>query len=200
MLSFTRAASVALLLASLSLPAPAAAATWEVDPSHTTAAFRVRHMMVTWVRGEFGKVSGTVTYETGKVAEAKADITIDTASIDTREPKRDDHLRSPDFFDAATFPKITFKSKAVKNVTAAGFDLVGDLTIRGVTKEVTLKVEGPTQEIKDPYGNTKLGASGTVTVNRKDFGVNWNKSLDGGGIVVGDEVQVMIEVELKKVN
>ena len=188
----------ALALA-LAPPQRAAAATWEIDPSHTTASFKVRHMMVTWVRGEFARVSGKVEYEATRVAEARADITLDASTIDTREQKRDDHLRSPDFLDAAKFPTLTFRSKAVRAVQDGTFELVGDLTIRGVTREVVLKVEGPSKEYKDPWGNTKVGASATTVINRHDFGASWNKAIEMGGVLVGDEVHITIEVELKRV-
>jgi polyisoprenoid-binding protein YceI len=203
MRSLSRLSAALLLAAPLALPAaPAAAApqTFELDPVHTHAGFKVRHMMVTWVHGEFGKVSGSVVYDPADLSSAKVTVSIDASTIDTREKKRDDHLRSPDFLDVATFPTLTFVSKGVANANpAAGtFDLLGDLTIRGVTKEVTLKVEGPTGEWKDPWGNAKRGASATVTINRHDFGASWNKPLEAGGILVGDEVHIQIEVEMKR--
>jgi polyisoprenoid-binding protein YceI len=186
-----------LAVAALSAPALAGAATFDIDPAHTTASFTVRHLMVTNVRGEFGKVSGTVEYDEKNPAKSSVEATIDVSSITTREEKRDQHLKSPDFFDAAQFPTITFKSKKVEK-HGNGLRVVGDLTMRGVTKEVTLNVEGPSKEIKDPWGSTRIGASATTKVNRKDFGVSWNKSLDGGGVVVGDEVAINIEAELVK--
>ena len=191
----SRASVLLLLVAALSMPSLASASEWEIDGAHTNASFKVRHMMVSWVRGEFGKVAGSIVYDEGKPESIKASITIDVASIDTRNEKRDEHLRSADFFDVATFPAITFKSTGVANVTGGGFDLVGDLTIRGVTKPVTLAVEGPSPTMVDPWGNTKIGASATLTVDRQDFGVTWNNTLDGGGVIVGDEVTILIDVE-----
>lgn len=175
---------------------PALAATYSIDASHSRVGFAVTHMMVSTVRGEFGQVEGTVEYDPKNVAATKVNATVQVASVDTREPKRDDHLRSADFFDAANLPTMTFVSKSVKNVKKDGFDLVGDLTIRGVTKEVTLKVAPFTPEVKDPWGNYKVGTRATGVINRQDFGVKWNNTLDGGGLVVGDEVTIELDVEL----
>lgn len=183
-----------LLVASSS----ALAATYQVDPSHTRVGFSVSHMMVSTVRGEFGTVAGTVDYDPANVAATKVDATVGITSVDTRDAKRDEHLRSPDFFDAVKFPEMKFKSKAVKNVTPTTFDLVGDLTIRGVTKEVTFKVNKLAADRKDPWGNTKSGTRATATINRQDFGVTWNNTLDGGGVLVGDEVTIELDVELNK--
>ncbi len=198
----TVAASLALVPAAVlaqSTPAPAAAqdTAWTIDSGHTTAGFSVRHMMVSNVRGVFGKVAGNVTYDGKDVSSIVADVTIETASIDTNSPKRDDHLRSADFFDAATHPTITFKSKKVQKGAAGKFQLIGDLTIRGVTKPVTLDVEGPSPPITS-RGGTKIGASATTKINRKDFNINWNSTLDGGGVVVSDEVVITLDIELNK--
>lgn len=170
--------------------------TWQIDPVHSTATFAVRHMMVTTVRGTFQKLAGTVQFDGKDVGTIVAQATIDVASIDTREPKRDDHLRSADFFDAASFPTITFASKRVEPRGAGRFALVGDLTIKGVTREVTLDVEGPTPEIKDPGGNIRIGASAATKINRQEFGVSWNRALDAGGVVVGDEVAITLDLSL----
>jgi len=194
-LTILAAAAVALSTPSL---AAAAAATWDIDPSHTAAQFSVRHLMISNVRGEFGKVTGTVTYDEQEVSSIAVDVTIDATSIDTREPKRDEHLRSPDFFDVAKYPTITFKSKRSEKAGTGKFKVVGDLTIHGVTKEVTLDVEGPTPAIKDPWGNVKVGATATTKVNRKEFGLNWNAALETGGVVVGDEVSITLDVEIVK--
>jgi polyisoprenoid-binding protein YceI len=171
-------------------------ATWQIDPVHSTATFAVRHMMVTTVRGTFQKLAGTVQFDGKDIKTLAAQATIDVASIDTREPKRDEHLRSADFFDAARFPAITFVSKRVEPKDAGRFALVGDLTIKGVTREVTLEVEGPTPEVKDPGGNIRIGASATTRINRQDFGVSWNRTLDAGGVVVGDEVAITLDLSL----
>lgn len=186
--------AVALAIAS----APAAADEWVIDKAHSGAFFSVKHMMVTNVRGEFGGLSGTVHYDGKDVKSVKVEATIDAASINTREPKRDEHLRSADFFDVENYPTITFKSKSAAPAGEGKFKVVGDLTMRGVTKEVTLEVDGPTAPIQDPRGNTKIGATATTTLNRKDFGISWNKTLDAGGVVVGDEVKVTIELALAK--
>lgn len=187
-------ASIGFALAALLLT-PAVAGTWTIDSAHSAAEFAVRHLMISTVRGQFSKVAGTIDYDGKDVASIKVDATIDASTINTREAKRDEHLKSPDFFDAAKFPTITFKSKKATPGAAGSFKLTGDLTIRGITKEVTLDVEGPAPPIKDGWGNIKTGAHATTKINRKDFGVLWNKSLDGGGVVVGDEVTISIDLE-----
>lgn len=185
----------ALAAMASALPAAAQTTTWQIDPAHSRATFQVRHLMVTNVRGDFGKMSGKATWDGEDFATVQADATIDVTSIDTREPKRDDHLRSPDFFDAATYPTITFKSTRAEAVGPKTFKLVGDLTIRGVTKEVTLDVEA-TDVVKDPRGGLRIGAQATTTINRQEFGVKWNRTLDTGGVVVGDEVKITIDLAL----
>jgi polyisoprenoid-binding protein YceI len=168
---------------------------WNIDGSHSTAEFSVRHLMITNVKGRFGTVAGTVDYDAEKPEASQIDVTIDATSIDTRDEKRDGHLRSPDFFDVEKSPAITFKSTSVKK-TDDGFAATGDLTIRGVTKPVTLEVEGPSEPNKDPWGNTRIGASATTKINRKDFGLNWNTALEAGGVLVGEQVKISIEVSL----
>jgi polyisoprenoid-binding protein YceI len=171
--------------------------TWMIDSNHSTIGFVVRHMMVSNVRGAFGKVAGTVTYDGKDVSSVAADVTVDTTTITTNNEKRDAHLKSPDFFDVATFPTLTFKSKRVQKVSDGKFKLVGDLTMHGVTKEVALDVEGPSQAIV-AQGATRIGASASTTLNRQDYGVKWSRNIDGGGVVVGDEVKVTLELELVK--
>jgi len=168
---------------------------WNIDGSHSTAEFSVRHLMITNVKGRFGTLSGTVDYDPEKPEASQIDVTIDATSIDTRDEKRDAHLRSPDFFDVEKFPSLTFKSTSVKK-TDDGFAATGDLTIHGVTKPVTLEVEGPSDQSKDPWGNTRIGASATAKINRKDFGLNWNAALEAGGVLVGEQVKISIEVSL----
>ena len=172
-----------------------AQSTWEIDPAHTSIGFTIRHMMVSNVRGHFGKFSGTVKANEKDLTESTVEATIDVASIDTGNAKRDDHLRSPDFFDVAKHPTITFKSRKITPAGDKKWKVTGDLTMHGVTKEVTLDVEGPTDQVKDPQGNVRAGATATTKLSRNDFGISWSKALDGGGLVVGDQVSVTIEVE-----
>jgi polyisoprenoid-binding protein YceI len=185
-------------LALLAFSAPSFAASYTVDAGHSRVGFAVSHMMVSTVRGEFGTFSGTVEYDPANVGATKVEGKVTVASVDTRDTKRDEHLKAPDFFDAAKFPEMTFKSKAVKNITDTTFDVVGDLTIHGVTKEVTLKVNKLAADRKDPWGNTKSGTRAVATINRQDFGMTWNKALDGGGYIVGDEVTIEIDAELTR--
>jgi polyisoprenoid-binding protein YceI len=175
-------------------PAAWAQAVYEIDASHSSAQFSVRHMMVSNTKGEFTKISGTIEYDPKNIAASKVEATIDVASVNTRDAKRDDHLRSADFFDVAKYPTMTFRSKQVWR-EAGKLKVKGDLTLHGVTREVVLDVDGPTPEVKDPWGSSRIGASATTKISRKDFGITWNKSLDTGGVVVGDEVQITIDVE-----
>ena len=185
------------LVAALSIPATAA--TWEVDGVHSQVGFSVTHMTVSTVRGTFGAVSGTIEYDPANPTAAKFSGKVGIASVDTNNADRDAHLVSPDFFDVAKFPEMSFESKSVRNVTATGFELVGDLTLRGVRKEVVFKVAKLAPEMTDPWGAVKSGTTATTVINRKDFGVSWNKQLDQGGWMVSDEVAVQLELELKKV-
>ncbi|HJY81651.1 MAG TPA: YceI family protein, partial [Candidatus Binatia bacterium] len=163
-----------------------------------SAQFAVRHLMVSTVRGEFSKVSGTVNLDEQDPTKSSIEATIDTASINTRVEKRDQHLKSPDFLDVAKYPTIAFKSKKIEKVSDTNFKVTGDLTLHGVTKEVVLEVEGSTKASKDPSGNLRIGGVATTKINRQDFGVQWNKALETGGVVVGDEVTITIDVELTK--
>jgi polyisoprenoid-binding protein YceI len=185
-----------VLLAALAAPA-FAQSTWEIDPAHSNVQFGVRHMMISTVRGKFTKFAATATGDEKDPAHAAVQASIDVASIDTGDEKRDAHLKSPDFFDAEKFPTITFKSTKVEAAGDRAFKLHGDLTMHGVTKPVVLDVEA-TPEVKGMRGETRAGARATGKVNRKDFGINWSKSMDGGGVVVGDEVDVTIDVEAVK--
>jgi len=184
----------ALLFAS---PALAAAATYKIDSSHAQTSFAVKHLVISTVRGEFGKTEGTLVIDDADVSKSSVEATIDVASVNTREEKRDAHLKSPDFFDVAKFPKMTFKSTKVEAAGAGKLKVTGDLTLKGVTKSVVLDVTGPTAEIKDPWGNTRRGVSATGKINRQDFGVSWGKLIEAGP-VVGDEVTIQIEAELLK--
>lgn len=174
---------------------PATSSTWTIDSSHTAAHFSVRHLMISNVRGDFQKVTGKVTFDAKNPQASKIEANIEVASINTREPARDTHLKSGDFFDAEKYPSIIFESKSFSK-TSDGFEVKGDLTIKETTKEVVLKVEGPTAEQKDPWGNTRIGASAKTSIKRSDFGMTWNAALEAGGVVVGDEIKIELDVEL----
>ena len=194
----SRIAITAGLAAVLSLPAGAATSEWKIDPQHTSAQFSVRHMAISTVRGAFSKVTGTILLDNSDITKSTVDVTIDVSTVDTREPDRDKDLRSDKFFDVAHYPSITFKSKMVQQVATGKLKVTGDLTIRGTTKEVVLDVEGPTAPVKDPWGNVRAAVTATTKVNRQDFGVKWNATLDNGGVVVGDDVNITIDVEMIK--
>ena len=184
----------ALLL--LGFSAIASAATYDVDPVHSSFNFKVRHMTVSNVAGTFGKVKGVAEIDDKDITALNVEVTLDAGSIDTGHAKRDEHLRGPDFFDVAKYPTLNFVSKKISRVDSNRIRVTGDLTIRGVTKEVTVDVEGPTPEIKDPAGKMRRGATGTAKISRKDFGISWNKTLDTGGVIVGDDVGISVEIEL----
>ena len=169
--------------------------TWKIDPSHSHLEFAVRHLMISTVKGRFGIVEGTVLTDEANPARADVNVTIDAASIDTREAQRDAHLKSADFFDVATFPTLTFKGGRVTAATGDRFTLTGDLTIHGVTREVTLDVAAEGRG-KDPWGGERAGFSATTKIKRSDFGLTWNQVLEAGGIAVGDEVKITLDVEL----
>ena len=169
---------------------------WQIDPAHSAAHFSVRHLMISNVRGEFSKVSGNVVLDPSDLTKSSVEVIVDATTIDTREPQRDEHLRSADFLDVANHPSITFRSKQITAAGAGRFKVTGDLTIRGVTRAVTFDVDGPTPPVKDPWGNVRAGVSATAKINRKDFGLVWNALTEAGGIVVGDEVSITFEAEL----
>ena len=168
--------------------------TYEIDSTHSAVHFSVRHLMVSNVRGEFTKVSGTVKFDAENPAASTVEATIDANSISTRDPQRDGHLKSAEFLDTEKFPTITFRSKRVE-IHSGGGKVIGDLTIHGVTREVTLDVEGPSPEMKDPWGKQRIGASASTKIDRKEFGVVWNSPLETGGVMIGDEVKINIDVE-----
>jgi polyisoprenoid-binding protein YceI len=189
--------TAATMLFALVLAATSTAAEkYDIDRSHSSVGFAVRHMVVTKVRGEFNEWSGTILYDDKDITRSSVEVSIRVASIDTKDAKRDEHLRSPDFFDVENHPTITFKSKRIEK-KENGLVAVGDLTIRGVTKEIEIPFDFA-GTVVDPYGNTRLGLSAKASVNRQDFGVSWSKKLDTGGLVVGDEVEIGIEVEAIK--
>jgi polyisoprenoid-binding protein YceI len=171
--------------------------TWTVDTAHSAAGFSVKHMMVSTVRGTLGPVKGTIDYDGKSVESIKADITILATGLNTGNDGRDKDLKSPNFFDVAQFPTVTFKSRRVEPAGPSKFKLIGDLTMHGVTKEVTLNAEGPSPVLKQPDGALRIGASASTTVNRKDFGMQWNRMVEAAP-VVSDEVQITIDVEANK--
>ncbi len=193
MKSFTLGIVAVLLVAFAPL---AGASDWDIDTANTTTQFSVRHMMVSNVKGHFGKVTGTVNLDEKDLTKSKVDIVIDASTIDTREPKRDGHLKSPDFFDVANHPNLTFKSTKIAKAGKGKFMVTGDLNMRGVSKTVVLNVEGPTESVKNPMGRMTRGALVTGTISRKDWGLNWNKALEAGGVLVGDDVKIEVNAEL----
>jgi polyisoprenoid-binding protein YceI len=172
--------------------------TYKIDPQHSTAHFVIRHLMITNVRGAFSSVQGTVVYDPDDPAASSVEAVIDAASINTNEAQRDAHLKSADFLHVEKHPTIVFKSTRLTKAGDGEWNLAGDFTLHGVTKEVVLKVEGPTAEAKDPYGNIRIGASATTKIKRSDFGLTFNIALETGGIALGDDLKIEIEVSLIK--
>ncbi|MFV8258840.1 YceI family protein [Bdellovibrio bacteriovorus] len=170
---------------------------WNIDPMHSSANFTIKHMMIAKVHGGFEKLSGSLSLDSSDITKSSIEAVIDASSINTREAQRDTHLKSADFFDVEKYPTLNFKSTKVEK---DGDDLkvTGDLTIHGITKEVVLAVEGPTAEMKDPYGNIKIGISATTKIKRKDFGLSWNAALEAGGVLVGDDVSISLDVQFAK--
>jgi polyisoprenoid-binding protein YceI len=187
---------VSALLA-LAVSAPALASNWEFDGAHSSAEFKIRHLMISNVTGKFAGISGKVELDDADVTKSKIEANIDVSTVNTDNEKRDAHLKSPDFFDVAKFPKMTFKSTSI---TKEGSDLKvhGELTMHGVTKPVTLDVTSLSDAVKDPFGGTRRGLTASTKINRKEFGLTWNKALETGGVMVGDDVQVTIDAELVK--
>jgi len=190
-------ASISTIIA-LALPAFAFASTWNIDPDHSNVGFKVRHLMVSNVKGSFDKHTGTVEINDKDITKSKVEVSIDTTSINTNVQKRDEHLRSADFFDVAKFPTMTFVSKKVAKAGKDKLKVTGDLTLHGITKQVVLDVEGPSKESKDPWGNIRKGATASTKINRKDFGLVWNAALETGGVAVGDEITITLEIEMIK--
>ena len=171
--------------------------TWKIDPAHSSAQFVVRHMMITNVRGGFSNVQGTVVYDAADLAASTIEVTIDPATLSTGDARRDAHVKSAEFLDIEKYPTITFKSSTITK-DGDGLKVRGNLTLHGVTKEVVLQVDGPSQEQKDPWGNTRVGASATTKIKRSDFGLTWNAALETGGVMLGDDVKLELEVSLIK--
>ncbi|HET9401873.1 MAG TPA: YceI family protein [Candidatus Acidoferrales bacterium] len=176
----------------------ASTTTWNIDPAHTTAEFKVKHMMIANVKGHFSKVSGVLRLDESNLANSRVEATIEAASIHTRDDQRDAHLKSADFFDTENFPTLNFKSTGISLVRDGELAVEGDMTIRGVTRKVRFAVEGPTPPTKDPWGNTRVAIEATTKINRKDFGLSWNATLETGGILVGEEVTIALEAEFVK--
>lgn len=189
--------SISTIIA-LALPTFAFATTWTIDPDHSNVGFKVRHLMVSNVKGNFDKHTGIVVINDKDITKSKVEVSIDTNSINTNVQKRDEHLRSADFFNVAKYPTMTFVSKKVAKAGKDKLKVTGDLTLHGITKQVVLNVEGPTKESKDPWGNIRKGATATTKINRKDFGLVWNAALETGGVTVGEEITITLEIEMIK--
>jgi len=171
---------------------------WNIDPAHSVAEFKVKHMMIANVKGYFSKITGVLTRDESNMVNSSVEVSIEAASIETRDAQRDTHLKSADFFDVEKHPFLSFKSNGINQVRDGELSVEGDLTIHGVTRKVTFDVEGPTPPAKDPWGNTRIAISGNTRISRKDFGLTWNAALETGGILVGDEVTINLDVEFVK--
>ena len=169
--------------------------TWNIDPAHTVVEFKVKHMMISNVRGQFAKAAGVLTLHAGRPEGSRIVACVDAASLDTHDSQRDVHLKSVDFFDADNFPTLSFESKSIRVVRPGELTVEGDLTIRGVSRRAAFDVEGPTPPMKDPWGNTRIAVSATTTISRKEFGLTWNSVLESGGILVGDEITISLDVQ-----
>jgi len=187
-----------LAVAIMALPSLATATPWNIDADHSNVGFSVSHLMVSHVKGNFNKYSGVVDINDKDITKSKADVTIDASSINTNVQKRDEHLKSADFFDVAKYPTLTFVSKKWTKAANGALKISGDLTIHGVTRSVVLNVAPFSRESKDPWGSTRTGTSASTTINRKDFGLVWNQALETGGVAVGEEVNISLDIELIK--
>ena len=177
---------------------PAATTTWKLDPAHSHAEFKVKHMMISNVKGSFSGLTGDLTEHLTDASLSFIEASIDVATVSTNDAQRDGHLKSADFFDAEKYPTMSFKSTQVKPDGDGGYKVTGDFTLHGVTKQVTFSVDGPSAPGKDPWGNTRIGLTATTKINRKEFGLNWNAALETGGILVGEEVHITVEAEFIK--
>ena len=175
-----------------------ATTTWNLDPVHSAAEFKVKHMMISNVKGQFTTVKGILSLDESDLTNTQVEASIEAASINTRDAQRDAHLKSADFLDVEKFPTLSLKSTRISLVRDGELAVEGDLTIRGVTRKVLFSVEGPTPPTKDPWGTTRVAVSATTKINRKDFGLTWNTALETGGILVGDEVTITLDVEFVK--
>jgi polyisoprenoid-binding protein YceI len=183
---------------STTTPAPGTVTTWKLDPAHSVAEFKVKHMMISNVKGTFTGLTGTLQLDETDRTHSTVEASIDVATINTGDPQRDGHLKSADFFDADKFPTITFKSTNIDSVGGPDYEVTGDFTLRGVTKPVILKVEDVSTPSKDPWGNQRIGLSASTKINRKDFGLGWNAALETGGVLVGEDVTITLEVQFIK--
>jgi polyisoprenoid-binding protein YceI len=172
-----------------------ATTTWKIDPVHSAVEFKVRHMMISNVKGQFSAITGSLTLDPNDVTKSRIEASADAASINTRDSQRDGHLKSPDFFDVEKYPNLTFASTRVRREAEGQLKVIGNLTIHGITREVTFDVDGPTPPHKDPWGNARIGVSAAAKINRKDFGLHWNAPLEAGGLLVGEEVSITLELE-----
>lgn len=183
---------------STSTAAPTSTTTWKIDPAHSRAEFKVKHMMISNVKGNFSRLSGTLIEDTTDLKLSQVEAAIDISSISTGDEQRDAHLKSADFFHHEEHPAMTFKSTKVEKKGDGEYAVTGDLTLRGVTKPLTFAVEGPSNPGKDPWGNMRIGLSATAKINRKDFDLTWNTALETGGILVGEDVQISLDVQFIK--
>jgi polyisoprenoid-binding protein YceI len=183
---------------STSTLAPASTITWKIDPAHSRAEFKVKHMMISNVKGSFSSLTGTLIEDTADPTRSQVEATIDISSITTGDEQRDAHLKSADFFHHEQHPVMTFESTKIEKKGDEEYAVTGDLTVRGVTKRLTFAVEGPSAPGKDPWGNTRIGLSATTKINRKDFGLTWNAALETGGFLVGEDVQIVLDVQFIK--
>jgi polyisoprenoid-binding protein YceI len=179
-------------------PPTTAATTWNIDPAHSSAEFKVKHMMISNVRGHFAKVKGTLTLDPANLQNSHVEAEIEAASIETRDAQRDTHLKSADFLDVEKYPTLSFKSSRINKAGEGELNVEGDLSIHGVARKVVFSVEGPTPPAKDPWGNTRIGVSATTKINRKDFGLVYNAALETGGILIGEEVTITLDVQFVK--
>ena len=185
-------------MSTVATPEVTATTTWTIDPVHSNAEFKVRHMMISNVKGEFKGIKGALKLNDADLTQSAVEVSIDATTIDTGEAQRDGHLKTADFLDVEKFPTLTFKSTRVSKSKSGEVKVSGDLTIHGVTRNVELDVEGPSAPMKDPWGNSRIGLSATTRINRKDFGLTWNAALETGGILVGEEVNITLDVQFIK--
>jgi polyisoprenoid-binding protein YceI len=185
-------------MSALAIPQTATTTTWNIDPVHSVAEFKVKHMMISNVKGQFTVVKGVLTFDEADLTNSRVEASLDAGSVNTRDAQRDAHLKSADFFDVEKFPALSFKSTRISRIGDRELAVAGDLTIHGITRNVVFNVEGPTAPGKDPWGNIRVGLSATTRINRKDFGLIWNAALETGGILVGDEVAITLDVQFIK--